>query len=145
MLPARVGGARVVPMVVGVVVWARRSATGPVWSIPKRRARFTGRRDLLGAIGTPARRERLPVVLAGMGGVGKTSTAIEYANRHRRSFRIGWWVPAGDAELVRGNLAVLAERLRLVAPGCSTDSAVSAVLDYLRDHRRWLGHRAGCA
>ena len=50
--------------------------------------------------------------LVGMGGVGKTQLAVEYAHRHRRDYPGGvYWVNAA-APLV-AELATLAERLRL--------------------------------
>ena len=39
--------------------------------------------------------------VAGLGGVGKTATAIEYAHRHRDEFDIAWWVPAVRSALER--------------------------------------------
>ena len=49
---------------------------------------FTGRDDLLAEVETALRSGGLAVVCAviGMGGVGKTTVAIEYAHRHAEEF-----------------------------------------------------------
>jgi hypothetical protein len=72
-----------------------------VWNIPARSAVFTGRQELLAQVGQ-ALRGGAAVVQAvhGMGGVGKTTTAVEYAHRHGEDYDIAWWVPAEDLALI---------------------------------------------
>ena len=44
----------------------------------------------------------------GLGGVGKTHLAIEYAYRYAHHYPVVWWIPADQPGLVRSTLAGLA-------------------------------------
>ncbi len=103
-----------------------------IWNVPPRVAHFVGREELLGELHAALSASSL-VALAGLGGVGKTAVALEYAYRHATAFDVVWWVPAERMELVREHLAALGEALGL-APGAE----LGAVLARLRRHSRWL-------
>jgi hypothetical protein len=51
------------------------------------------------------------VVLTGMGGVGKTSLAAEYAHRQLAEVSVAWQVPAEDETVMRQDLAELGAQL----------------------------------
>jgi hypothetical protein len=97
-----------------------------VWTIPARVRDFTGRSALLGELerALPAGGPAVAHAVTGMGCVGKTATALEYAHRHASEFDIAWWVPAEDPALIPARLAELARALDLAG---ATDPPVAAV------------------
>jgi len=84
----------------------------------------------------------LPHALQGLGGVGKTQVAIEYAYRFAPDYDLIWWIPADQPPLVRASLAALAPHLGLPpATASGIESAATAVLNALRlghPFSRWL-------
>jgi len=84
----------------------------------------------------------LPQAVQGLGGVGKTAIAIEYARRYSSDYDLVWWIPSDQLSSVRSSLAALASKLHLDPPaGTGIDGAINAVLDALRrgdPYSRWL-------
>ncbi|MFB8239335.1 FxSxx-COOH system tetratricopeptide repeat protein [Kitasatospora purpeofusca] len=114
-----------------------------VQELPPRLPTFTGRMRLLEAVrdGFTADSDAAPVqVLYGIGGVGKSQAAIEYAHRFAAGYDVLWWVPAQQPAVIPQKLAELAPRLGLETDGDVTRTA-RAVLDALaggRPYHRWL-------
>ena len=84
-----------------------------IWNVRPRHAWFTGRtsvlerlRDQLRGDGRSA--QRFPQVLYGLGGVGKTQVAREYAHRFRADYDLVWWIEAEQPDRVVSSLAELA-------------------------------------
>jgi Tetratricopeptide repeat/NB-ARC domain len=116
-----------------------RWSAGRVWTVPARVRDFTGRNVLFAKLANMA--QARPAVVAavhGMGGVGKTTTAIEYAHRHRDAFDIAWWVPAEDPSLIPERLAQLAHVLKLTSRTDSTEAAVARLHGALAERDRWI-------
>jgi tetratricopeptide (TPR) repeat protein len=111
-----------------------------LWTIPPRVPEFTGRAGLLDDLAA-ALESGGPVVaqaVTGLGGIGKTTTAIEYAHRHRDRFDIAWWIPSEDPALVPARLFELARALDIATAADSVDVAVARLFGELTQRGRWL-------
>ncbi|MDA2807219.1 FxSxx-COOH system tetratricopeptide repeat protein [Nocardiopsis suaedae] len=115
-----------------------------VWGrIPPRNPSFVGRLELLDELSrrlASGDTHILPQALRGMGGVGKTQLATEFAWRHRDEYELVWWIPADTPTQIQQSLIDLAPRL-----GVGTDrdpSSISrSVLEALRSgepYSDWL-------
>jgi hypothetical protein len=115
-----------------------------VWNVPTRNAAFTGRNEVLERlreqlVGT-SRAVVLPLALYGLGGVGKTQVALEYAHRYMADYDAVWWLSAEQRDLVNPAFADLAQHLG-IRVGDSIADAAQAAREALRrgnPHTRWL-------
>ena len=90
-----------------------------VWRVPPRNPRFTGRDGMLAELRRRLRAEEPTLVvqaLYGLGGVGKTQLAIEYAHRFAADYDLVWWIDAEQPIFIPEQLVALAAWLD-VAPG----------------------------
>ncbi|WP_240139173.1 FxSxx-COOH system tetratricopeptide repeat protein [Streptomyces sp. MUM 178J] len=121
-----------------------RSAQPRVWgNLPPRNPNFTGRTELLELLDERLAQGTttvLPQAIHGMGGVGKTQLAIEYAYRHQGAYDIVWWIPAERPGQIGQSLVELAQRLGLETSR-EANIAGPAVREALREGRpyaHWL-------
>lgn len=121
-----------------------------IWGseIPFKNPNFTGRAEELNALreqltsGEPAVIRQPPSVFYGLGGVGKTELAAEYAHRYSRDYDLVWWVRADQEDSIRASLVALGRRLGLpeVSPELR-DYSSRVVLDALQSgepYEHWL-------
>lgn len=121
------------------------SQLAPLWQVPFPRNRFfTGREALLQELHARFQAERLnalrqPQILCGLGGMGKTQVALEYAYRFRNDYQAVLWVGAETFETLIADYGTLAQLFEL-AEQASTNPAVvrSAVKVWFQQHANWL-------
>ncbi|MGH3159643.1 MAG: FxSxx-COOH system tetratricopeptide repeat protein [Streptosporangiaceae bacterium] len=116
--------------------------------IPGRNLNFTGREKDLGELRAELRARGVavvsPVALRGLGGVGKTQVALEYAHRYKADYDIVWWINCGQSQYIDVQLADLGRTMRKVFAAempeeGSAPEMTKAVLNLLRSWEgRWL-------
>jgi MinD-like ATPase involved in chromosome partitioning or flagellar assembly/tetratricopeptide (TPR) repeat protein len=124
------------------VRYPRTSPT--VWQVRGRNATFSGRNqvleDLRATLRGSGKAVVLPVALYGLGGVGKTQLALEYAHRYMADYDLVWWISAEQRELINSEFARLAEPLG-IRIGDNIAEAVNDVRNALRrgmPYSKWL-------
>ena len=116
--------------------------TIPFWHVPYRKSPwFVGREELLAELHTRLHRQEnaVPAVqaLSGLGGVGKTQVAVEYAYRYGHEYKAVLWVCADTPENLASDALSLAQTLKLPMQDTPEQEYVLAAL------RRWFEHQTG--
>lgn len=121
------------------VLQTRRPSNLPVASLG---SLFKGREQVLEALHRPTEMTISPVVLSGLGGVGKTRLAVEYGWRHATEYSATLFVTANSRAALARNLATLAGPLVLGLPEAQdareVEVQVAAVMRWLAEHTGWL-------
>ena len=107
---------------------------------PPRNPHFTGRTSLIEQLNVRFKRGEGALVveaLFGLGGVGKTELAIEYAHRFAADYSLIWWIDAEQPVLIPDQLITLASRLDLPTNRNAAD-IVDRLLLELATRRDWL-------
>jgi len=119
---------------------ARFPGTLPsTWRVPARNPNFTGRNDELTEMKTSLTADSTVTVhsVSGLGGVGKTRLAIEYAHKFASDYDVVWWIAAETPATIPDHFAALATNLGL-EPADGPDELRAAVHDALRTVGGWL-------
>ena len=124
---------------------ASLTALAPHWLVPlPRNPFFTGREEILEALHAQLGVNQVVALtqssaLHGLGGVGKTQIALEYAYRHALEYSAVFWLGAETAENIVSSLLRIAETLQLPERDDKDQQRViAAVHHWLTRHNQWL-------
>ncbi len=116
-----------------------------IWNIPYQRNEFfTGREDVLSDLYASLQSESTAILtqpqgISGLGGIGKTQTAVEYVYRHHADYNAIFWVRADSSGALSSGFVDIAYQLHLPEKEEQDQSRiVDAVMRWLRKHDHWL-------
>ncbi|MEU7983149.1 FxSxx-COOH system tetratricopeptide repeat protein [Micromonospora sp. NPDC049081] len=111
-----------------------------VWNLAPRNAGFAGREGELARLGEQLHAGGAAVVQAlhGMGGIGKTQLATEYAYRHAAEYDVVWWISAEQPGLIGEQYTALGSSLGVLASDADSVTSAYTVKSHLRGRDRWL-------
>jgi hypothetical protein len=82
-------------------------------------------------------------IVCGLGGVGKSQLALQYADRNRGRYSLIWWIDAATPETLRNGVADLARGIASgaassAASRATNEEAVTWAMAWLAAHPGWL-------
>ncbi len=114
----------------------------PTWNVPYRRNPFfTGREEILAHLLRSSKAAALTQTqaISGLGGIGKTQIAVEYAYRYRDHYQAIFWINASTRDALSADFVKLAALLDLPEQQEQDQDIVArAVMRWLTTHTRWL-------
>src|SRR5947209_5915669 len=117
----------------------------PIWNVPHRRNPFfTGREEILAHLHTLLRNSKAAALtqaqaISGLGGIGKTQVAVEYAYRYRDHYQAIFWINATSLDAISAYFVILATLLDLPEQQeKEQDIVLRAVKRWLSSHTHWL-------
>lgn len=116
-----------------------------IWNIPfAHNPFFTGRENLLEKLHTQLQTTKAaavsqPQAISGLGGIGKTQLAIEYAYSYRQEYQVVLWAKADTTEALNASYTEIAGLLQLPQHDAQEQEViVQAVKHWLRTNGGWL-------
>jgi tetratricopeptide (TPR) repeat protein len=114
----------------------------PLWFVPHRQNPFfTGREEVVAELRrrlTGTGKTVLAQAISGLGGIGKTQTAVEYAFRFRDEYQAVLWLNAESPLDLKLGCGELARAMHLPHQEDDLDRAVQALRLWLSAHPGWL-------
>jgi tetratricopeptide (TPR) repeat protein len=113
-----------------------------IWNLPNRNLNFTGRDEILLNLNNHLKINSYTVVtqaISGLGGIGKTQVAIEYAYRFSNNYDLVWWMRSEEPTTLAADYARLAWKIGIPEKDAAEQAVtVEAVRNWLGQNEKWL-------
>jgi tetratricopeptide (TPR) repeat protein len=123
----------------------RKEQSEPImWNLPPLNPFFTGKSETLGRLDELLQEKgqvaiSQPQAIYGLGGMGKTQTALQYTYLHRKNYEAIFWVESEGEQELQFNYASIAQPLKLKERNeKKIQSVVKAVREWLTKNQNWL-------
>lgn len=116
----------------------REDSTEKTTNLPRQNHFFCGRENLLTEISAQYAEDVHIQGLYGMGGVGKTQLALQYAYTHFNEYETIWWINAENKATLQASIFKFLSTLKRLPKGKNDDSVRETFLRYLDKHNDWL-------
>jgi hypothetical protein len=117
----------------------------PIWMVPyTRNPVFTGREEALARLTQQLQAGQTTALsqsqaISGLGGIGKTQLAVEYAYRHASEYQAVLWARAASRDTLQASFVEVAAALGLPQQDAQDPQIViNAVKAWLQTHSQWL-------
>jgi len=117
----------------------------PIWNIPyQRNPLFTGREEVLKELSEALKAGKTaalaqPQAISGLGGIGKTQTAVEYAYLNQDGYKAILWVKAETGGSINADFVTIASLLDLPEKlEQDQHKIIEAVKRWFQEHTDWL-------
>lgn len=107
-------------------------------NLPCQNRFFCGREEEIGQIAERFQNGISVQGLFGMGGVGKTQIALQYAQIHQADYDFIWWINAEDSLVLQNSVSAFLTAQKALPKKANAESSRIAFLNYLDKHENWL-------
>jgi tetratricopeptide (TPR) repeat protein len=100
---------------------------------------FTGRKDQLEQLAKTLKHDTSAIItqtISGLGGVGKTQIALEYAYAHQNNYNSIIWLRADTEQTITADLEQIMQKLNL--PSAKLEQNRANLIRWLTEHQSWL-------